>query len=152
MGKEEPAQGEPAKEGHPHQNEEWYQKWLRRQENKNRQIIDIGKPQEPEAPPVAELPASCSAAEGDTVDGIEGVRRVCPDDGKEYTFEELKVAFAGEYSAEDLQAYWRDTMKPPGQESQSSAETGRKGYEHEEWYQKWLRRQKNKDRQIIEIG
>merc|ERR1712139_569217 len=27
-----------------------------------------------------------------------------------------------------------------------------KSYENEEWYQKWLRRQKNKGRQIIEIG
>ena len=32
--------------------------------------------------------------------------RTGPDDGKEYTFSELQRCFEGEYSAEDLQAYW----------------------------------------------
>jgi len=39
-------------------------------------------------------------------------RRVCPDDSKAYTFKELKKAFAGEYSVEDLKAYWKDAMAP----------------------------------------
>ena len=29
---------------HPHENEEWYQKWLRRQKNQPTHVIDIGSP------------------------------------------------------------------------------------------------------------
>eukprot|EP00913_Durusdinium_trenchii_P006746 g6342.t1 len=39
-------------------------------------------------------------------------RRVCPDDGKSYTFSELLAAYASTYSPEDLQDYWRDAMAP----------------------------------------
>lgn len=39
-------------------------------------------------------------------------KRVCPDDGKAYTFKELSTSFQGQYSEEDLRAYWRDAMAP----------------------------------------
>jgi len=39
-------------------------------------------------------------------------KRVCPDDGKSYTFKELATSFQGQYSEEDLRAYWRDAMAP----------------------------------------
>ena len=40
----------------------------------------------------------------------DGERRVCPDDGVAYTFDELRAAFGSEYSAEDLRSYWCDAM------------------------------------------
>ena len=40
----------------------------------------------------------------------DGERRVCPDDGITYTFQELRAAFGSEYSAEDLRSYWCDAM------------------------------------------
>lgn len=39
-------------------------------------------------------------------------RRVCPDDGKVYTFPELLAAYSSDYSPSDLRAYWRDAMAP----------------------------------------
>mmetsp|Transcript_112683 Transcript_112683/g.224121 ORF Transcript_112683/g.224121 Transcript_112683/m.224121 type:complete len:614 (+) Transcript_112683:141-1982(+) len=119
-----------------YENEEWYQKWLRRQQNKNRQIVDIGKPQEPEK-----------------VDENSDEKRVCPDDGKTYTFKELMAAYSKEYNADDLKAYWR-TCKKEGEKVEEAPKQEEKEHphQHEEWYQKWLRRQQNKNRQIIEIG
>merc|ERR1712100_398508 len=81
-----------------YENEEWYQKWLRRQKNKPRQIIEIGNDRPPE-----------------------------PEKQEEPKKEEPKT-------------------------EETAAAERRKSYENEEWYQKWLRRQKNKPRQIIEIG
>lgn len=144
-------QEEPVKDEHPHQKEEWYQKWLRRQENKSRQVVEIGQP--PEAEDVQTSKGTDHENEPSvTHQNVEGSeKRVCPDDGKKYTFEELQVAFGKEYTAEDLKSYWKDAMKVEGAEV-APPEPATKGYEHEEWYQKWLRRQKNKSRQIIEIG
>lgn len=141
----------------PYENEEWYQKWLRRQKNKGRQIIEIGKPQPP--PEWHEPP--------------KDERRLCPDDQKHYSFDELQEAYGKEWSVEDLRGYWRDAMTLPAasgddgapsmptaaaaseeEAARTPAETGppERPYEQEEWYQKWLRRQQNKPRQIIQIG
>eukprot|EP00434_Breviolum_minutum_P006439 symbB.v1.2.005684.t1/scaffold334.1/size226555/7 len=40
----------------------------------------------------------------------ESERRICPDDGKLYTFRELLAAYSSQYSPEDLGDYWRDAM------------------------------------------
>lgn len=144
---------------HAHENEEWYQKWLRRQRNQPSHTVEIGAPPAaassapPSAAPLrpdAASASSASAAEAaETIDPSEE-QRVCPDDGKTYTFSELQEAYKGEYSEEDLKGYWRDAMILPGGEK--VAETSKEDYKQEEWYQKWLRRQQNKNRQIIEIG
>lgn len=76
-------------------------------------------------------------------------KRVCPDDGKTYTFDELREAYKSEYSEEDLKGYWRDAMAAMGGAPKPDSKDD---YKKEEWYQKWLRRQQNKNRQIIEIG
>lgn len=44
--------------------------------------------------------------------GSDAERRVCPDDGKVYTFPELLAAYSSDYSPSDLRAYWRDAMAP----------------------------------------
>ncbi|CAE7563689.1 unnamed protein product [Symbiodinium pilosum] len=145
-------EGQPVR--HPHENEEWYQKWLRRQKNQPSHVIDIGAPQ-----PQASTQAAASSSSDPQVSSAEAVptssaeeRRVCPDDGKTYTFDELKKAYAGQYSEEDLTAYWRDAMATPGTAADKPPESKKEDYKQEEWYQKWLRRQQNKNRQIIEIG
>ncbi|CAE7332553.1 unnamed protein product [Symbiodinium sp. KB8] len=135
---------------HPHENEEWYQKWLRRQKNQPSHVIDIGAPQ-PQAS-TQDVAASSSGDPQASSSSSAEEKRVCPDDGKTYTFDELKKAYAGEYSDEDLKAYWRDAMAPPGAPVEKPAESKKEDYKQEEWYQKWLRRQQNKNRQIIEIG
>jgi len=142
---------ESVKDEHPHQKEEWYQKWLRRQETKGRQVVEIGQPPDAEDVQISKGAdhENEPSVTHQNVDSSE--KRVCPDDGKKYTFEELQAAFGKEYTAEDLKSYWRDAMKVEGAEV-APPEPATKGYEHEEWYQKWLRRQKNKSRQIIEIG
>jgi len=99
-------QAPPQPEEHPHQNEEWYQKWLRRQKNKPRQIIEIGVDR-PQEPPKEE----------------------------EKNWEATPAAETGSAEVEE-----------------HHAEPEKKAYEQEEWYQKWLRRQANKDRKIIQIG
>lgn len=43
--------------------------------------------------------------------GSDEERRICPDDGKIYSFPELMQAFGSEYTAEDLAAYWHDAME-----------------------------------------
>lgn len=152
-----------------YENEEWYQKWLRRQKNKGREIIEIGveKPQEPEEPedPAAE-------------------RRLDPDDSKIYTWSAICRKYKGHFPDDEIKAYWENDCKVEanGETAAASSETEqkeeatdqkaedvttneasdnweatpsepeKKPYEQEEWYQKWLRRQANKDRKIIEIG
>eukprot|EP00913_Durusdinium_trenchii_P035452 g33178.t1 len=139
---------EPVKEPprHPHENEEWYQKWLRRQRNQPNHVIEIGPPDAPAASSTSSNDSGAKASSSAPADPLE--KRVCPDDGKIYTFEELKVAYASEYSEEDLKGYWRDAMAVAGAPSDAKKDD----YKQEEWYQKWLRRQQNKNRQIIEIG
>lgn len=62
------------------------------------------------------------------------------------------------FSSDEITAYWRSDCKPlaPGESDEplprQDPAPQRKSYENEEWYQKWLRRQQNKNRQIIEIG
>eukprot|EP00435_Cladocopium_sp_Y103_P067694 s58_g30.t1 len=150
-----PAEDQPL---HAHENEEWYQKWLRRQRNQPSHVVEIGAPPAAasSAPPSAAplRPDASSASSASTAEVAEAIdpseQRVCPDDGKTYAFEELQEAYKGEYSEEDLKGYWRDAMVIPG--GATPAETSKEDYKQEEWYQKWLRRQQNKNRQIIEIG
>lgn len=175
---EEPAQASTLADGDPrkaYEHEEWYQKWLRRQENKPRKIIYLGG----------------SSNEASTAPvGDENEKRVDKDSGKVYTLSEFKAEFEKVYSEAQIRDYWRDACTPvskddaaqPGKtdattsheteaavdgehvasKSQAADSTeqdpiatgpdGRKNYEHEEWYQKWLRRQENKARQIVSLG
>lgn len=106
---------EPEEKSYEH--EEWYQKWLRRQKNRPRQIIDLCAPKQEEPEESQEEPKEQKAEEE-----------------QEYTPEEW--------------AAWEKEQE----EERKKKEQEPKPYENEEWYQKWLRRQKNKGRQIIEIG
>jgi hypothetical protein len=51
-------------------------------------------------------------------------QRICPDDGKVYTFSELKAAWGGEYSEQDLRGYWQDAMGPLAEELPEGAQCG----------------------------
>mmetsp|Transcript_147931 Transcript_147931/g.359073 ORF Transcript_147931/g.359073 Transcript_147931/m.359073 type:complete len:117 (-) Transcript_147931:32-382(-) len=46
------------------------------------------------------------------VDASRSDRRVEPDSGKTFTFEEFKVAFAGHYSGHEILDYWHDACIP----------------------------------------
>jgi len=50
-------------------------------------------------------------ARGNAPEDLEE-KRICPDDGNEYTFSELISSFQGQYSEDDLRGYWRDAMAP----------------------------------------
>eukprot|EP00747_Dinoflagellata_sp_TGD_P132970 gnl/TRDRNA2_/TRDRNA2_175140_c6_seq8.p1 gnl/TRDRNA2_/TRDRNA2_175140_c6~~gnl/TRDRNA2_/TRDRNA2_175140_c6_seq8.p1 ORF type:complete len:737 (-),score=218.44 gnl/TRDRNA2_/TRDRNA2_175140_c6_seq8:108-2243(-) len=110
---------------------------------------------EPTAVTVSESSAPTQQAE---LQQEEAERRLCPDDGKEYTLCELQAAFKGVYSDSDLQAYWKDAMRPLSnqQEAQgakaSSPAKDESPHQNEEWYQKWLRRQEHRPRKITYIG
>ena len=39
-------------------------------------------------------------------------RRLDPDDGKEYSLEELKTKYRGQYKLEEVRLYWKDTCEP----------------------------------------
>jgi len=145
-----------------HENEEWYQKWLRRQQNKGRQIIEIGQPRQEESAPQEQIILEPGVAEQ---------KRINPEDGKAYTLAELISHCKGAYTDVEMKAYFLKDCKPSG-ESVSSSSAGKPAevaeaeaetqkqepekqehpHQNEEWYQKWLRRQQNKPRQIIEIG
>jgi len=143
-----------------YEQEEWYQKWLRRQKNKGRQIIEIGvdRPKEPE-----QQPSQAAASSEDPPETWEG-KRLDPDSGQTFTFAEYNERFSGEFTEEERRAYWKDAMtkvedgpeKPAAEgtaaESAPASEPAKSPHENEEWYQKWLRRQASKNRQIIEIG
>ena len=55
-------------EEHPHQDEKWYQKWLPRQANTPKQIIEIGgshqQEKQPEAKPEEQQPSEVPAHQG----------------------------------------------------------------------------------------
>lgn len=158
-----------------YENEEWYQKWLRRQKNKGRQIIELGadrasdQDHEPTPPqqassssvnPPQEVGAGGGDGEAPVLDGTDvqatAEKRKDPDDGKWYSFDGLTVKYKGHFSDDEIMAWWNDECKSlaPGETAEPSSpqQPDRKAYENEEWYQKWLRRQSNKNRQIIEIG
>merc|ERR1711879_397695 len=59
-------------------------------------------------------PAETQAAE---------IRKLNPDDGKIYTFSELQGAFRHEYTSAELDSYWRDAMKPIGENLPGFSET-----------------------------
>lgn len=144
----------------PHQNEEWYQKWLRRQKNRARQIIEIGveKPEDPE--PTHQESQS---------EEWQSQPAASSDDGKKsYETEEWyqkwlrrqehrprKIIYIGGDQPQQEEEKQEESESAPQEsetEVQHQPQEERKSYENEEWYQKWLRRQKNKNRQIIEIG
>merc|ERR1719174_1752315 len=152
-----PAEEQQGQKGY--ENEEWYQKWLRRQKNKGRQIIEIG------------VDRSQEEAKAQEAEDPSAERRLDPDDKKIYTFKQLSAKYKGHFPDDEIKAYWDSDCKVPedgdaGQEAEKSevtdqkgegeeakpADSEKKGYEQEGWYQKWLRRQANKNRQIIEIG
>jgi len=156
-----------------YENEEWYQKWLRRQEHRPRKIIYIGGDQPQTSQKEQEGEPHCSddrekheASEKKEEDDKEGERgdqkqveeeeqRRDPDDGKVYTWEQLTAKYKGHFPDEEILSYWDSECKPlaPGESADPEPrQSERKKYEQEEWYQKWLRRQQNKNRQIIEIG
>lgn len=43
-----------------------------------------------------------------------GEKKVNPEDGRLYTFEQLRDAYIKGFSEEELRVYWRDEMHPPG--------------------------------------
>merc|ERR1719277_2324651 len=90
------------------------------------------------------------AGEASSSAGTE--RRRDPDDGKVYGWDDLMVKYKGHFSDEEIKAYWDSDCKVLAAGEKEDPEPPRKPYEQEEWYQKWLRRQQNKNRQIIEIG
>jgi len=51
-------------------------------------------------------------------------KRVDPEDGQAYTFEELSTFYKGKYKKSEVKAYWEDTCKPP---TRAKAKTKVKG-------------------------
>merc|ERR1719329_1430707 len=110
--------------------QEWYQKWLRRQENKPKNWAadwkDDGGPIDPEE------------------------KRRNPDDKEHYSFAEIKQKYASRFKPEEVEAFWRKEMKPlwvveeEGRFKEALDWERAKPKEEQEWYQKWLRRQENK--------
>lgn len=86
---------EEAERAKPKEEQEWYQKWLRRQENRPG-FADKWKAKEEE--------------EADTPELYEG-KKIDPDDKKQYSFEELKQRYAKEFGDEDIKKYWKKDMK-----------------------------------------
>merc|ERR1711920_576165 len=114
----------------PKEEQEWYQKWLRRQENK---IINW---------------AADWKDDGGPIDPEE--KRRDPSDKEFYTFEAVKKKYGIEFKPEELEKYWRKDMKPEWvieeeKKYKEAMEWERaKPKEEQEWYQKWLRRQENR--------
>merc|ERR1719329_1567567 len=114
----------------PKEEQEWYQKWLRRQENKPKNWAadwkDDGGPIDPEE------------------------KRRNPDDKEHYSFAEIKQKYASRFKPEEVEAFWRKEMKPlwvveeEGRFKEALDWERAKPKEEQEWYQKWLRRQENK--------
>merc|ERR1719420_2563108 len=110
--------------------QEWYQKWLRRQENR----------------PMA--PTNEWKDSKDPIDPNE--QRFCPEDKDWHTFEEIKKKFEKEYKPDEIETYWRRECKPEWvwQQEQDAKkweeDERKKPKEEQEWYQKWLRRQENR--------
>merc|ERR1712025_50304 len=76
----------------PKEEQEWYQKWLRRQENKPinwaAEWKDDGSPIDPEE------------------------KRQNPEDKEYYTYEEVKKKYAKEYKPDELESFWRKNCRP----------------------------------------
>merc|ERR1711904_606465 len=114
----------------PKEEQEWYQKWLRRQENK---------------------PINWAAEwkdNGEAIDPEE--KRQNPEDKEYYTFEEIKKKYKGEFDDKECETFWRKECRPEWVVDEErkykewqEAERA-KPKEEQEWYQKWLRRQENK--------
>jgi len=49
-------------------------------------------------------------------------KRICPDDGKSYTFQEMNEAFGKDYSAQELMAYWHTCRGEEGWAGQEMAD------------------------------
>jgi len=190
-------------DGHKsYENEEWYQKWLRRQQNRHEPAEDPGSGMQPTAVPATSessetrvqaplvetdtamgsatevaasidtapvdigpvagadaAPAASGATVGDAMPteasagaASDGERKRDPDDGKVYSLSGCMAKYRGHFTDEEIAGYWKTDCKPLVQGESEDTKPPPKPYEQEEWYQKWLRRQQNKSRQIIEIG
>merc|ERR1719311_1829438 len=115
----------------PKEEQEWYQKWLRRQENRPKRWMG----------PIWQ-------DDGEAIDPNE--KRRDPHDGEYLTFAEIGARYAKDFKEEEIESYWRTEMKP---EWVVKEEEDRKRWEQEErakpkeeqeWYQKWLRKQENR--------
>jgi len=114
----------------PKEEQEWYQKWLRRQENK---IVNW---------------AADWKDDGGPIDPQE--MRIDSADKEYYTFEQVKKKYASEFKPEEVESYWRKAMKPQwvveeeAKYKEAMEWERQKPKEEQEWYQKWLRRQENR--------
>merc|ERR1712096_161269 len=75
----------------PKEEQEWYQKWLRKQENNPKIWTTEWKDDQP-------------------IDPNE--KRRNPEDKEYYTFEETKSKYAKEFKDEEIESFWRKDMKP----------------------------------------
>lgn len=135
-----------SEEHSPYENEEWYQKWLRRQKSRPRQVVEIGKPKENNV-----------GQEQHSADS----NMKAPEEEKDED-DEWYQNWVQKQARRPRNIIYLDRPQPAEEElvdegqAQEALETSqqpeKKSYENEEWYQKWLRRQKNKPRQIIDIS
>merc|ERR1711972_958899 len=123
-------QWDEAEKAKPKEEQEWYQKWLRRQENRPGVWANWKEPEDAE------------------ID--ENEQREDPDDKEWRNYKQTKEKYAKEFKPEEIETYWRKTMKPEwkvkeeeDKKAHEAAERA-KPKEEQEWYQKWLRRQENR--------
>merc|ERR1712185_874019 len=75
----------------PKEEQEWYQKWLRKQENKPKIWTTEWKDDAP-------------------IDPNE--KRRNPEDKEWYNFDEMKAKYVKDFNDEEIEKYWRREMKP----------------------------------------
>lgn len=147
-----------------YENEEWYQKWLRRQKNKPRQIIEIGAGARRSADSAESAKVEVEAKQAESTILPTNAPPVAAEDRAAYEHEEWYQKWLRRQKNKGREIVEIGTKRQqdplPSSVAESAPEDAREGeaaphertYENEEWYQKWLRRQANKNRQIIEIG
>lgn len=100
---------EPSTDEHPHQNEEWYQKWLWQQESRPKQVVYLGQNDATRAEPSpAEL-------------------RLDPDSGRVHSFAEFEVLNKGKHTPSEIREYWHDACTPQEAEQVKAIDSAESG-------------------------